>query len=208
MTGTALGGDAEPAVISAVAGPLSERLPCYLIVDFKKVGRPVPAQDGGMVPLFDWLPPDVAAVNSPLIIPPAATIDRNELLDAVWDQDAAVVFYARQASESLVRHLRAATRLNLDGSMPGECQRKGMLGYCWPSVLASLLAFRSPGFVQSLLSGIDAVLIEIPDLPGTWQIYGDGSFPEVLKKMGFREVTEDDLAGAPGTTPTPGDDHE
>jgi hypothetical protein len=185
-----------------------ERLPCYLIVDFKKVGRPVPEQRGGMVPLFDWLPPDVAAVNSPLIIPPAAAIDRNELLDAVWDQDAAVVVYAQQAGESLIRHLRAATRLNLDGSMPSERLRKGMLGYCWPSVLAPLLTFRSPGFVKSLLSGIAAVLIEIPDLPGTWQIYGDSSFPEVLKKMGFREVTEDDLTESPGAAPEPGHEHE
>jgi hypothetical protein len=207
ITGTVFGGDGEPTAISGVAGPLSERLPCYLIVDFKKAGRPAPDLGGGVVPLFDWLPQDVAAVNSPLIIPPSVTIDRNELLDALWDQDAAVVIHAQQAGETLVRHLRAATRLNLDGSMPTDRQRKGMLGYCWPSVLASLLAFRTPGFVRSLLSGIDAVLIEIPDLPGTWQIYAEAGFPDVLRKMGFREVAADDLAKAPGAAPHPGQDH-
>ena len=84
----------------------------------------------------------------------------------------------------------------LDGSMPVAGQRKGLLGYCWPSVLAPLLAFRTPAFVQSLLSGIDAVLIEIPDLPGTWQIYCGKSFVAAVAKMGFQKIIEDDLANA------------
>ncbi len=196
ITGLMFGGDGEPAAISAVAAPLAERLPGYLIVDFKKAGQPFPAPSGALIPLSDWLPPEVAAVNSPLIITPAATIDRGALLDGVWDQDAAVVIFSQQSAELLVRHLRAATHLNLDGAMPAAGPTKGMLGYCWPSVLAPLLAFRTPAFVQSLLSGIEAVLIEIPDLPGTWQIYGGQSFVGVLTKMGFREVRKDDLANA------------
>lgn len=196
ITGVISGGDREPAAISSIAAPLAERFPCYLIVDFKKAGLPFPEPSGASIPLFDWLPPDVAAVNSPLIITPAATIDRSALLDAAWDQDVAVVIFSPRPTEPLVQHLRDATRLNLDGSMPVAGQRKGLLGYCWPSVLAPLLAFRTPAFVQSLLSGIDAVLIEIPDLPGTWQIYCGKSFVAAVAKMGFQKVIEDDLANA------------
>jgi len=190
MTGFMLGSEGEPATITAVAQRLADTLPSYLIVDFKKAGLPFPGPDAALIPVFDWLPPDVAAVNSPLIVTPDAPLDRNALLESLWDQDAVVVFFSQLPTERVTQHLRAATHLNVDGSAPAGGPAKGMLGYCWPSVLAPLLAFRTATFVQSLLSGIDAVLLEIPDLPGTWQLYAHDRFAHTLAQIGFREVVE------------------
>ncbi len=186
----------DPATVAAVMRPLCERFSTYLIVDFKKSKlQPTPPPDL-LIPLFDWLPHEVAMANSPLIIPPTVPLDRRELLSAAWDRDAVVVLFSEQGARVVTDHLQAATRLNLDGSMPPEGQANGMLGYCWPSVLAPLLAFRPPAFVDKLLTGIDAALIEVPDLPGSWQIYSHEAFPAILSEMGFREMKDEEFTKA------------
>jgi hypothetical protein len=53
-------------------------------------------------------------------------------------------------------------------------------------VLSSLLSHQTPSFVQQLLTGIDAVLVETPDLPETWQLFGTGQILELLDQLGFR----------------------
>lgn len=196
VTGAMFGEPEEPASVSDVAGPLFRRFRQFTLVDFKKAELPVPAELHDRVPLFDWLPPEIAVDNSPLIIPPTTLLDMPSLLNNVWDNDAVVVLYSEQDPVSVISHLRMATRLNLDGSLPEKDRVHGMLGYCWPSVLAPLLAFRPVGFINALLSGIDAVLIEIPDLPGTWQIYSRSSLPEFLVAMGFRQRRNEELARA------------
>ena len=60
-----------------------------------------------------------------------------------------------------------------------------IIGYCWPSVLAPLLSHYTPDFVQRLLEGIDAVLVEFPDLPDTWQLYGRRELVGLLCRLGF-----------------------
>ena len=192
ISGAMIGDLQEPFAISTITSPLAKHLPQFLIVDFRKAEIPVPAELGDMVPLFDWIPAELAASNSPLIIPPTAALDSGELVDQAWDKDAVVVIYSDLEPESLVQHLRAATRMNLDGSVPDRENSQGMLGYCWPSVLAPLLAFQTAEFVDAFLAGIDAVLIEMPDLPGTWQIYSRNGFPDVLASMGFRQFPDEE----------------
>ena len=68
-------------------------------------------------------------------------------------------------SEELIDHLVSAMYFNIRGQAPTDGEPKAMLGYCWPSVLSQLLAFRTQEFVGNLLAGIEVVLLEMPDFP-------------------------------------------
>ena len=68
-----------------------------------------------------------------------------------------------------------------------------MLGYCWPGVLGQLLAFRSDEFVGRLLGPIEAVLSELPDVPGTWQIYSNHEFQDTLQQVGLAAHKPSDM---------------
>jgi hypothetical protein len=37
------------------------------------------------------------------------------------------------------------------------------------------------------LAGIEAVLVELADLPESWQIFGSPQVAKILKQLGFRE---------------------
>jgi hypothetical protein len=77
------------------------------------------------------------------------------------------------------------------GQPPARGTGEGILGYCWPGVLSQLLTFRSEEFVGRLLEGIDAALLEVPDLPRSWQVFAPPDFSETLAKIGFRERPEE-----------------
>ena len=64
---------------------------------------------------------------------------------------------------------------------------EAIIGYCWPSVLAPLLSHYAEDFVRQLLAGIDAVLVELPDLPDTWQLYSTNGIVRALQQLGFVE---------------------
>jgi hypothetical protein len=92
---------------------------------------------------------------------------------------------------TMLAHLRKSARVKntADADMGGGGE--AMLGIFWPSVLSPLLSFWKPDFVGKLLEGIEAVLVEVPDLPGEWQIYGRPEQKESLRKLGFAEISPD-----------------
>ena len=61
---------------------------------------------------------------------------------------------------------------------------------CIPEGARMKAAFvaRKPG----VLAGIDAVLVELPDLPETWQVYGARPAAEALERIGL--VRRDEAA--------------
>lgn len=177
------GDDRQPSCPSLLAGVLSKQIPLTLVLHYGKIGVPPPPE---AVPLFDWLPEPVAAENSPWIIKAELVSDVAELIDEAWDHDALLCLYSHEDAEDLVAHLRRAVRFNSQGlTSQGERQ---LLGYCWPSVLSQLLAFRSADFVGRLLATIDAVLMELPDLPGSWQILSTADFGATLEEAGLEEL--------------------
>jgi hypothetical protein len=48
-----------------------------------------------------------------------------------------------------------------------------------------LLAHGMHNFVQSFFTGIEAALIELPDLPDIWQLYGFSSISQRIDDLGF-----------------------
>jgi len=175
----------QPHELAAVLG---RTFPAYLIVDFKKMGSKPPEELDPPDYLFDWLDPGVVSSVSPVVVSQEDFGDWPTLIENGWDEDAVICLFSKQEKPALLEHLRTACR----GKTHAEDQGRGIVGYCWPSVMAPLLAHYTPDFVERLLDGIDAVLVELPDLPITWQVYGRDQLPEVLDGLGFaRQQTEE-----------------
>jgi hypothetical protein len=79
--------------------------------------------------------------------------------------------------------LRRACHAKGAPGAPGD----GILGYCWPSVLPNLLSHGPTKLVQRLFDGIEAALVEFPDLPETWQVYGGPQIAGLFEQMGFEK---------------------
>ncbi len=165
-----------------LASLLAGQLPLYWIVDLRKLGLPPPATRDAPSYLFSWLPPEAAVAVSPRILVAAETDEWPALVAQGWGSDAMVGLFSRQSRAELVAHLQDAARVK---SKKGEAS-SGMLGFCWPSVMAMLLAYAQPALVQRLLAGIEAVLVELPDLPETWQLYGASRVVSWLEKIGLQ----------------------
>lgn len=164
-----------------LAGLIARQLPVYLMVDFRKLGGVPPGDPAQRVYLFPWLPPEAAAAASPVILAGQETSEWKPLIAQGWGNDAVVCLFSRQDQPTVVEHLRNAVRVKgKRGDLSG-----GVLGICWPSVLAMLLAHGPPALVRRLLAGIDAVLVELPDLPDTWQVYGESAVTQLLEKSGL-----------------------
>ena len=52
-----------------------------------------------------------------------------------------------------------------------------------------LLAAQHAAFVNHLIDGIEAVLVEFADLPETWQLFGQPQIAELLNRVGFIQQT-------------------
>jgi len=158
-----------------------------LIVDFNKVDVKGPEDPETVDYLFDWVDPNVVAKVSPAVFSQNDLDDWPKLIAEGWGNDAVICLFSRQEKPALLENLRACARAKTHE----EGQSGGIVGYCWPSVMAPLLAHYTPEFVQRLLAGIDAVLVEFPDLPETWQIYGQAVVAGMLDQLGFlRQQTE------------------
>jgi hypothetical protein len=168
-------GEIQPAELALRLGGA---VPAHLIVDFHHLGAKPPPGLSARNYLFDWLEPIAAEATSPLVISQDELPDWPALVQQAWGSNAVVCFFSRQEKTSLLSHLRGACRGRSAGA-------EGLLGWCWPSVLALMLANGAPATVQTLLSGIDAVLVELPDLPQTWQLFGPPQITETLDRLGF-----------------------
>jgi len=174
-------GNVEELPPQDLAGLMARQMPLYLIVDFRKLGMPPPSAGSERSYLFSWLPPEAAAV-SPRVIAAGELDEWPALVAQGWGNDAVVCLFSRQSKPELVAHLQDVARVK---GKKGDAS-SGMLGFCWPSVMAMLLAYAQPALVQRLLVGIEAVLVELPDLPDTWQLYGESRVAQWLEKTGLQ----------------------
>jgi hypothetical protein len=174
----------EPAELAAL---LTKTYPLYLIVDFNKLGASPPEDLGSPEYLFDWLDPTAAEAASPWVFGHKETAGWPALVDEGWGADAVVCLFSTQNQPALLEHLRRTVRVKSGRNGQGDA----ILGYCWPSVMGPLLAHSNTESVEKLLEGIDAVLVELPDLPETWQLYGGEALSGVLNRLGFVEKSRE-----------------
>ncbi len=181
----------EPADLAVM---LSRLLPLYLIVDFRQLDGPLPEELTEPAYLFDWLAPAAAAVVSPVIVSQEDLLTWPKLFAEGWGGDAVIALFSKQEKPILVEHLRRVCRSKANDADPNAA----ILGYCWPSVLTAVLSHHTPDFVRQLLTGIDAVLVELPDLPETWQVFGTSQIVELFERVGFCQRSPE------GASPTSG----
>jgi hypothetical protein len=171
-------GEASEIKPANVADALAREIPLFLLVDFRKLGGPPPDDLPSREYLFDWQPPEIAAATSPQFVAAADYPPWFALFDQSWGEDAVVAVFSRSDPVELRASLRRQVR-------PGG---DAIVGLCWPSVLAPMLIYMRAEQVRPLLENVDAVLVELPDFPDTWQILAKENMADVLTKLGFVEV--------------------
>ena len=181
-----------------LAGLLGRKVPLYLIADLKKLGVTLP--DGfkpADVLLFDWLEPSAAALVSPVVLSADEFPDWQDLVERGWGNDAVICLFSSEEKDALLAHLRRSARTQPEKDGGGT----GIVGYCWPSVMAPLLSHYSPESVERLLGRIEAVLVELPDLPETWQLYGQSQVVGLLDRLGFVRTLPEEIVTEPSEDP-------
>lgn len=171
----------EIASITPVKLALVMRLlyPLHLVVDLKRLGIPLPEGLGQPQYVFDWLDPVAAPAASPVLISPHPDSEGwRPLLEQGWGQDAVVCLFSKLPAADLLKHWRTACRGRSGGNV-------AVYGYCWPGVLVPVLMHSPASQVSKLMAGIEAVLVEFPDLAETWQLFGDPLLAQTLNKFGF-----------------------
>jgi pSer/pThr/pTyr-binding forkhead associated (FHA) protein len=174
-------GETDQIQPEGVATLLAQAYQPYLIVDLRKLGIPLPEELESPDYLFDFLEPAVAAAVSPVVVSQQDYPAWPRLIEEGWGEDAVVCLFSMQEKTPVLEHLRRSLRPHQHGADGSRT----MLGYCWPSVMAPLLSHFTPEGVERLLTGIEAVLVELPDLPITWQVYGGEQVATVLEECGF-----------------------
>jgi hypothetical protein len=169
-----------------LADVIARESPLCLTVDFRKLGDKPPADLPSRDYLFDWLPASAAQNASPLVIAAADYPEWFPIVDAGWGEDAVVCFFSKADEVEVRAQLRREVRAGGDSIM----------GICWPSVLAPMLIYMRPADIEPLMKGMDAVLVELPDLPDTWQVFAPESFKETLTKHGFVEEKTESISSA------------
>ena len=104
-----------------------------------------------------------------------------------WGEDAVVCLLSPWDKPRLLAHLRDLAH--------GGDERRGVLGFCWPSVLAPMLSFYQGGFVESFSQGVQAILVETPDLPDAWQIFAAAEFGPTLDQLGLARKADEPPSG-------------
>lgn len=178
---TLLRGNLSEIAPAELAVRLAQFCPLYLVVDFNHLGMPAPQDLKRRDYVFGWLDPVAAAGVSPLIVSQDELPHWPQLIDQAWGKDAAVCLFSRMQKGPLVEHMQAVCRHRQRGGERGDA----VIGCCWPSVLSAMLAHSPASTVQSLLAGIEAVLVELPDLPETWQVFGPPELRQYFERAGL-----------------------
>lgn len=113
-------------------------------------------------PLFDFLPVGHEH-HGPILL------TQDELpcpVEAAWENDAMIVIFS-QDPDATLEHLKKLLHTNLQTGK----QFKGMFGFCWPSVLHSLLETQGKDQVARIFGeAISFILLEDPQQRFAWNL--------------------------------------
>ena len=151
----------------------------YAMIDFRRLGQPVPPELVEPQYLFSWLPPESQAQFSPLMVSLSANPSVADILRQGWGRDGIVCCGSKLKDAELLAHWRKA--IGAEGDQPGS----SMTVYYWPSLLNMMLSCQSAQQVEPLLSGLSWLFVEAPDSPSGWHLYADEKFASVLTAAGL-----------------------
>ena len=157
----------------------------HALIDFGRIGQPVPPELVEPQHLFVWMPPESRGQFSPVFVSVSDSPNLVEVLRAGWGQDGIVCFGSTLKGVELLAHWRKA--IGAEGDKPG----KALTVYYWPSLLNLMLSCQSPEQVAPLLSGVSWLFVEAKDSPGGWNLYADEEFASVLTSAGLLPTDPD-----------------
>jgi pSer/pThr/pTyr-binding forkhead associated (FHA) protein len=164
-----------------VARRCAQLFPLFLVIDCMKTG--IPTDPDGADYLYGWLPSEILAQTSPVIISAKEASKTFDLLEAGWGKDGVICLYSREEEEILRDHLRSMARYYASESEQADA---AVLAFGWPSILAPLLAHGDPGFATAFFARVDAVLMET-ESPDSWLLFGKSELEQDVVKMGFNQ---------------------
>jgi len=160
--------------------------PLQVLIDFSRISLPLPEEiDAEEHSLFDWLPPG-AIEKSPILFALDELVTWKVFVEEAWGSDAVIGVRSELPREELLAKLRDL----LMGSSHGPEASKGILGFCWPSVLEALMENNPNGFTDSFFADVSLVLIEKQGKPENWQLFGKEAQIDQAIKIGMRIVNE------------------
>ena len=160
--------------------------PMQVLVDFSKISLPLPKEiDAQTHSLFEWLP-EGAIEKSPMLFVLDELPVWKVFVEEAWGSDAMIGLRSELPRKELLVKFQEL----LMGSSSGPQSSKGILGFCWPSVLEALIENNSNGFTESFYEDVQWVLIEKQDKPEYWQLLGKESEVDKATKLGLRIIKE------------------
>ncbi|MGY8770834.1 MAG: FHA domain-containing protein [Pirellulales bacterium] len=166
---------------------LSQDSKLVVILHYQKMKRETPPEITQGRPMFDWLPEEVARKFGPLVLLSEDIPDFEDTANESWDRDALLCFLTQKDPAIVIEHLAKAIHFNnqAEGSSDAESE---ILGYCWPSVLSQLLTSRDHQFVENMFGpDIEAVFMERPELPNSWQLLTKEDWSKKLFACGVQQ---------------------
>ena len=152
------------------------------LIDFRRIGLPVPPEMVEPDYLFSWIPPSSREQLSPAL---ASVSDDSTVADIIrvgWLKDGIVCFGSNLKGTELVAHWRKA--IGVEGDQPSTAKT----AYFWPSILNLILTCQSAEQVEPLLGELTWLFVEFPKSPGKWRLYTKADFTSTLTKSGLVAV--------------------
>jgi pSer/pThr/pTyr-binding forkhead associated (FHA) protein len=160
--------------------------PMQVLVDFSKISLPLPKEiDAQTHSLFEWLP-EGAIEKSPMLFALDELPVWKVFVEEAWGSDAMIGLRSELPRKELLVKFQEL----LMGSSSGPQSSRGILGFCWPSVLEALIENNSNGFTESFYADVRWVLLEKQDKPEYWQLLGKESEVDKATKLGIQIIKE------------------
>lgn len=176
---------------------LAKQSKLVLAIHFMRAGIEIPDDLTGGVAIRSDLPAEVANSAGPILLLPEEIPALAEVIDQAWDQDALIGFLTRDPAAA-IRHLQQV--IFFDDKLEARPNDKKSL-FCAvysPNLFTSFLSTRDEAAVKRLMGdSIDAVITEVPDLPGNWQLMGQSDWSERLTKLGLKQQEASEVGGPP-----------
>ena len=151
----------------------------YSLIDLRRIGPESAAKLGETRPLFGWLPPELAALHSPVFVSSSNVSGLVEFVEAGWGKDGIVCFGSDLSEEELLAHWQSA--IGAKGNEPGE----SMTAFFWPSLLELILTHQSSTQVKFLVSKLKWLLIESKEPICRWKLYCSEDYKGAITSAGL-----------------------
>lgn len=152
----------------------------YLLVDLSRCECDLPeGVNLTNCQLLRWLPNEVAA-RSPHLFSINELVQWREYARNTVGRDGLVVLLSQSEKSPLLSHLQKLLRA--DPSEQGGNPSRGMLGFCWPSVMKACLDSGADGFSATLFQQVQLVMVETNDGAAYSIFASDTDWIEQLKR--------------------------